>query len=86
MARRYGHPISITLSSARPSRFRWRDADYRIVEVLSTWHLRDRWWEPSSAGGTSDRLYYRVRCAGEQIFELYHDLISDSWVLDRIHD
>ncbi|HKB46800.1 MAG TPA: hypothetical protein VKC57_03825 [Ktedonobacterales bacterium] len=36
-----------------------------------------------------DRTYYRVCCrgsAGEQVFDLYHDAISNQWVLDVAHD
>ena len=39
--------------------------------------------------GAQDRAYYRVCCrgpAGEQVFDLYHDAISNLWVLDVAHD
>ena len=86
MAHRYGQPIQMTLAAGgQPSAFGWRGARYRIVETLSTWRLRDRWWE-TPGGGASDRTYYRVRCAGEQFFDLYYDAASDVWMLDRAHD
>lgn len=86
MAHRYGQPIQMTLAAGgQPSAFAWRGARYRIVETLSTWRLRDRWWE-TPGEGASDRTYYRVRCAGEQFFDLYYDAASDVWMLDRAHD
>lgn len=86
MAHRYGQPIQMTLaSSGEPSAFAWRGGRYRIVETLSTWRLRDRWWETPGAGA-SDRHYYRVRCAGEQCFDVYYDAATDVWILDRAHD
>ena len=99
MAHRYGHPISVTLVSAtgRPQSFLWRGRCYRVAEVFSIWRLCDRWWErpahPAAAtaigSGASDRTYYRVRCPsgdGEQLFDLYHDVVTDRWVLDCAHD
>lgn len=86
MAHRYGQPIQMSLTAGgEPSAFEWRGARYRIVEALATWRLRDRWWE-TVAGGASDRRYYRVRCSGEQFFDVYYDAAVDQWVLDRAHD
>jgi hypothetical protein len=54
----------------------------------------DRSWErPTNSAtatyslryGEQDRTYYRVCCrgsAGEQVFDLYHDSVSNLWVLD----
>jgi hypothetical protein len=39
--------------------------------------------------GAQDCTYYRVFCrgpAGEQVFDLYHDAITNLWVLDGAHD
>jgi hypothetical protein len=47
---------------------------YRVDEVLSRWHLVDRWWEASNLyhpnGGTTDRLYYRVLCTLRELASL----------------
>jgi hypothetical protein len=101
MAHHYGHPISVTLApNGQPASFRWRDCFYPISEVFATWHRKDRWSEQPQAGnlaratysrsrGASDRIYYRVCCsgpAGEQIFDLYHEGITNLWVLDVAHD
>ena len=85
MAHCYQKPVQMTLDAGQPARFRWRGAHYIIAEVLTTWHLRDRWWM-QSASAASDRVYYRVRCVDEQIFDIYHDVTTDDWVLDRAHD
>jgi len=69
-----------------------------VAEVFSTWHLMDRWWErpvnPATATyslrtGEQDRTYYHVRRrgpAGEPGFDLYHDSVTNLWVLDVAHD
>ena len=87
MAHRYGQPVPVTLAGDQPSSFEWHSAHYRVAEVLATWHLRDRWWaRGSAAAAASDRHYYRVRCADEQVFDLYHDVERALWVLDRAQD
>jgi hypothetical protein len=99
MAHRYGHPIAVTRAAdGMPTHFRWRDAHYPVAEVFATWHLRDRRREqptnPATATyslrhGQQDRTYYRVCCrgpAGEQVFDLYHDAVTNQWVLDVAHD
>ena len=83
MTRRYGHPIAVTHGEHGPLRFRWNNTAYQVVELLGTWHLRDRWWE---VGTASDRYYYRVRCASGLICDLYHDVVSDAWMLDCVYD
>jgi hypothetical protein len=39
--------------------------------------------------GAQDRTYYRVCCrgsAGEQVFDLFHDAVTLTWMLDLAHD
>ena len=98
MALHYSHPIAVTRAAdGTPTSFRWRDAEYAIAEFFRTWHLQDRWWEqpanPATATyslhhGEQDRTYYRVCCrgpAGEQVFDLFRDAITNLWVLDVAH-
>jgi uncharacterized protein DUF6504 len=95
MAHRYGQPIMMTRAAdGMPASFRWRDAEYAVAEVFSKWHLMDRWWvrlaNPATAlHGAQDRTYYRVCSrgpAGEQVFDLFHDTVTNLWVLDVAHD
>jgi hypothetical protein len=99
MAHRYGHPVAVRRrADGMPASFRWRDCEYVVAEVFSVWHLQDRWWEQPANPATAtyslrtdaeDRTYYRVCCrgsAGIQVFDLYHDAVSNLWVLDVAHD
>jgi hypothetical protein len=91
MANPYGEPVSVTLAGCGsgsgdagegcPTSFTWRGRRYWVC-VLASWRLRTRWWclEPTT------RTYYRVLCADQQLFELYHDHVSDAWVLDVVPD
>lgn len=45
MAHRYGVAIVVaTTPDGRPNRIVWRDVSHEVTEILSIWHLRDRWW------------------------------------------
>jgi len=98
MAHRYGHPLAvIRAADGMLAHFRWRRSELPVSEVFEMWHLMDRWWErpanPAMAiyslhHGEQDRTYYRVCCrgpAGEQVFDLYYDAVTNQWVLDVAH-
>jgi hypothetical protein len=82
VGRRYRQPIAVTLVEGQPVAFTWRSCQYR-VHVIATWRLSTRWWEADEA---VDRCYFRVMTSNHQSFDLYHDLLTDTWVLDVCHD
>jgi hypothetical protein len=98
MTRRYGEMILVAQHTGNnhPRCFIWRGSTYRVVAVLATWHLRDRWWKPASQGyddapgpavdQESDRHYYRLDCSPGLLCDLYFDAASDRWILDRVYD
>jgi hypothetical protein len=99
MAHRYDHPVAVTRAAdGMPASFRWRDVYYPVAEVFDTWHLMDHWCvrsvNPATVTyslehGEQDRTYYRVCCrgaAGEQVFDLSHDAVTLTWMLDVAHD
>ena len=94
MAHRYGLPIAVDVGAdGAPLAFTWRGERYPVLQVLSRWHLLDRWWvSPVSvalgheARGPSDRTYYRLLVPNQQIFEVYYDAASHVWVLDVVQD
>lgn len=94
MAHRYGLPIQVEHGpDGAPLAFTWRGERYPVLQVLSEWHLRDRWWVHPvevalgvEAKGPSDRTYYRVLVSGQQVFEVYHDTIANVWMLDVVQD
>ncbi len=90
MAHQYLRPVQVLVRGGMPAEFRWHGELYTVAEVLTTWHLQDRWWTPLGESNprraASDRTYYRVRCPDQQCFDLYHDAVSGLWVLNRAHD
>jgi hypothetical protein len=47
---------------------------YPVEEILSTWHLRARWWDSPQH---RDRQYWRVQTPDFGVYELYHDQAND---------
>jgi len=89
MTHQYSQPVDVHDESGIPTLIHWRGRHYRVLEVLSTWHLRDRWWEQGSEARSacaSDRFYYRLLCSGDFICDVYYDTVASQWVLDRVHD
>jgi hypothetical protein len=86
MTHQYLHPIKMVHRAGQPARFTWREREYTVEEILLCWRLRDRWWEAPGPGGASDRRYYRMRCREGLLCDVYYDVASDIWVLDRVFD
>ena len=71
---------------------------YRVKDVLSRWHLCDRWGNDSvsassaaSDGCKSDRQYYQLACSSGLLCAVYIDTAVQwtprfSWLRDRVHD
>jgi hypothetical protein len=93
-AHQYGLPIQVEHGpDGAPTAFTWRGERFDVLQVLSEWHLRDRWWVSPvavalghEAKGPSDRAYYRVLVPDQQVVELCYDQVSNVWVLDVIWD
>ncbi len=89
MAHRYCDRIRVDIEPMREPghsvlrAFTWRGVRYPVAEILGSWHLRDRWWDPERH---SDRLYYRVQTPDFQVFEVYYDRLPGVWVLDVVQD
>jgi len=54
---------------------------YRVIAVDERWRLEDGWW-----GDEEKRCYYRVQTSRGSVFDIYHELVTDCWYLDRIYD
>lgn len=53
----------------------------RVEDVLGRWCLSQEWWKHPV-----ERDYYWVRLEGGVICELFRDLVTGSWHLQRVHD
>ena len=53
----------------------------RVEDILARWRVSQEWWK-----SPIERDYYRVRLEGGIICELFRNLATGSWHLQRIHD
>ena len=51
-----------------------------VLEVCSRWRVDDDWWRVPIS-----RMYYKLRTP-TSLIELYQDLNSGEWFLERVHD
>lgn len=82
MTRRYGEVITVTRRGDLPVSFVWRERRYE-VSVIASWRLATRWWDTARA---ARRHYYRLMTPDLAVFEVYHEQVSDIWVLDSLLD
>ena len=55
----------------------WR----RVEEVLARWRLHQEWWKRPV-----ERDYFRVRLVGGVVCEVFRDVSSGGWQLQRVCD
>ena len=55
----------------------WR----RVEDILSHWRIHQEWWKRPV-----ERDYFRVRLTGGIICEVFRDIQSGSWQLQRVYD
>jgi len=56
---------------------RWR----KVETVLSRWRMHQEWWKRPV-----ERDYFRVRLDGGVICEVFRDISSGLWQLQRVYD
>lgn len=53
----------------------------KIVGIYEHWRLADEWW-----GQNVERDYFRVRTSRGLVCDIYRDIQSNHWYLERIYD
>ena len=56
---------------------RWR----RVEVILSRWRIDQEWWKRPA-----ERDYFRVRLEGGIICEVFRDIATGGWQLQRVYD
>lgn len=65
----------------RPISFLHEGGRERIEEILKQWRVTQEWWKK-----TVEREYFQVRTEAGAVYDLYRDLLSGSWYLQRVYD
>ena len=66
-----------------PRGFTWNNASHEILEIVNTWRVHTRWWEPFQIVW---REYFKIVTDTGHLCQIYHDLQNGGWYLARIYD
>ena len=65
----------------RPISFLYKGRKEGIKEICAQWRVSQEWW-----GSAVDREYFRVRTLRGIVCEIYRDMPTGAWYLQRIYD
>jgi hypothetical protein len=65
----------------RPIAFLYKGGREGVEEICEQWRASQEWWKRAT-----DREYFRVRTARGIVCEMYRDLLTGAWYLQRIYD
>ena len=64
-----------------PSRFVWREREYRVAQVQECWRLTGAWWD-----GEGEYTFFRVLAQEGGVYELCYSHKGDAWTLSVVED
>ncbi len=77
-----GIAIIVTLNAYDlPTTIRWHKTLYPVTHIALVWQVDTNWWRSHIY-----RDYYRLRIGEGILVVIYHDLITDTWALERCYD
>jgi hypothetical protein len=50
-----------------------------VARIQDCWRVDDEWWRERAIA----RLYYTLLLADDSLLTVYHDLLADTWWLQR---
>jgi hypothetical protein len=65
----------------RPSTFLYKGKKERVGETLKQWRIAQGWWRRPV-----EREYFQVRTESGIVCELYRNLLTGAWYLQRVYD
>jgi len=64
-----------------PLSFLYKGRPERVEQMLKQWRITEGWWKKAV-----DREYFQIRTKTGIVCELYRDLLTGVWYLQRIYD
>jgi hypothetical protein len=65
----------------RPVAFLYKGGKEGVEEICEQWRVSREWWK-----NAVDREYFRVRTMRGIVCEMYRDLLTGAWYLQRVYD
>ena len=84
MSKLFHKPLTLKVNEDmqnRPISFIHRGRIEKVDQILKQWRVTQEWWQR-----VTEREYFQVRTEAGIVCELYRDLPSGSWYLQRIYD
>lgn len=84
MTRLWKDGLAITVEAdadGTPLRFTWDDKAHPVSRIVEQWRADTDWWR-----GRIWRMYFRLTTTTGLLVEVYHDLLADSWFMQRLYD
>ena len=84
MTRFWADGLAITVSCdalATPTAFTWQDQRHVITPVRERWRIDVGWWHRRTW-----REYFPVITHTGLLLEIYHDVRTGQWYLQRVYD
>jgi uncharacterized membrane protein (DUF2068 family) len=77
-----GLPITVRCDAlATPQAFAWAGHRHTVTRVVERWRVEDGWWHKRIW-----REYFALTTATGLLVEIYHDVRTHSWRLQRLYD
>lgn len=76
-----GKPLQVLNENEIPVSIQWSKTWHPIQHIALFWQIDVNWWQMRIY-----RDYYKVLTADGLLLVIYHNLLDDSWVLQRVYD
>lgn len=73
--------VPVTVVHQQPQQFRWKGTNHHILFIAQRWRLDLEWWRIRIW-----RDYYKVTTNSGLLVVIFHNLLTDSWYLERLYD
>ena len=64
-----------------PLSFTWNGHPHAVQVLIDRWRVDEDWWR-----GRVWREYFRLTTRSGLLLELFHDLRTDAWYVQRVYD
>ena len=77
-----GIPVNVEHGTdGTPVSFIWDGKTHRVTEVPNQWWVDADWWS-----GRKWRAYYKLTTDTGMLVEVYRNLLTEKWFLQRLYD
>ncbi|NDJ75765.1 MAG: hypothetical protein GYB65_05865 [Chloroflexi bacterium] len=77
-----GQPIEVQVDELwTPLLFSWNGTPHPVQVIVDRWRVDEEWWR-----GRVWREYFRLITTTGLLVEVFHDLTSGAWCVQRVYD